>query len=126
MFLTKYEASGIDLWARSANLSTSGSNAMAIDGGGNIYVTGRTSFAPTIFGTDTIHNLALFVVKYNGAGSSLWAFADSLPVASASSIAVDGSNSVYLTGSFSGSECIIGTDTLYRSTGGVTDLFVQI
>jgi hypothetical protein len=124
MFLTKYEASGIALWARGSSPSISGSNGIAIDGGGNAYITGRNSVFPTVFGTDTVHTAGVFVVKYDGAGSSIWAFGDSLPTTYVTSIAVDGSNSVYLTGSFSASECILGTDTLYRSTGGVTDLFV--
>ncbi len=124
MFLTKYEATGIALWARGAIPCYSISEGVASDLAGNAYITGYNSSSPIIFGSDTLHSTGLFVVKYNGAGSSLWAFGDSIPTGSSSSIAVDGPGSVYLTGSFSGSECIFGTDTLHRSTGGVFDLFV--
>jgi hypothetical protein len=65
------------------------------------------------------------VVKYDSAGSSVWAFVDSFPAGIVSSIAEDGSNNVYLTGYFSGLVMHLRiTDTLYRSTSGFSDVFV--
>lgn len=73
-FLTiKYSSSGIDLWSGGIIYNGSGANddkptAIAVDGSGNVYVTGRSDSDNSA----TI-NYDFATIKYNSTGSQLWA-----------------------------------------------------
>ncbi len=95
----KYNSDGVQQWIAyfdgSGNQEDS-ANAIAIDGNGNVYVTGRSVGAPNIMTYDDFAT-----VKYNSAGIQQWvaryqkelyAFDESR------SIAVDGSGNVYVGG----------------------------
>ena len=92
----------LDLGASGATVH---SQAIATDTGGNRYVTG--DFSGTVnFGSNTLTATGFnsgFVAKYGPTGAVLWAvgFEGSQNLAG-SGIAVDGSENVYTTGSFSG------------------------
>jgi secreted PhoX family phosphatase len=98
--------------------------SIATDATGNVYVAGN------FFNTITLGNTTLtsagnrdgFVVKYNKNGEVQWARSVGGPgTESASSIAVDGSGNVFVSGFFNNS-ISIGTTTL--TSGGLEDIFV--
>ncbi|MDQ3021858.1 MAG: SBBP repeat-containing protein [Bacteroidota bacterium] len=105
----KYNSSGIQQWVRRYN--GTGNNAdyarsMAVDGSGNIYVTGASDG----IGTDGDY----LTIKYNSNGDSLWVKRYDGPNSSgdeALSVAVDGLGNVYVTGNSYG----IGTQTDYAT-----------
>ena len=93
----KYDPAGNQLWVKRYNGPGNGwdaANAIALDGSGNVYVTG-TSVGSGPYGDYT-------TIKYDAAGNQLWVkryngpgHDDDVAVA----IAVDGSGNVYVTGS---------------------------
>ena len=95
----KYNNSGEQKWVARYNEPGNGSdaNAIAIDGSGNVYVTGRS------LGLDSIWEYA--TVKYNSAGQLQWVRryrAPDSPGDAATAIAVSASGNVYVTGQSSG------------------------
>lgn len=105
----KYNTDGTQLWAARYNGPGNGediANALAIDGSGNIYVTG------TSFGLHTDSDYA--TIKYNGAGTQQWAVRYNgvgNGYDSATALAVDSLGNVYVTGTSFGSE----TDSDYAT-----------
>lgn len=112
----KYDASGVQQWEARYNASGNwdGATAIALDGGGNVYVTGYSDVYGT--GRDCV------TIKYNPAGDTVWVRrynnGEWGSTDLASSIAVDNSGNVYVAGSSTGS--IASTDYLlikYRPNG---------
>jgi hypothetical protein len=109
----KYSSSGVQQWSRryGQGLGSLYSGAsIAVDGSGNVYVTGNSGNG-TFGGPSTFDYLT---IKYNSNGDSLWIQryngpGDSLDYAT--SIAVDGSENVYVTGRSAG----IGTSYDYAT-----------
>jgi hypothetical protein len=101
-FLTKYDPSGNVLWSRQIGTSSSDyGNAVAVDGSGNIYISGYTSGS---LGGTSAGGVDAFLTKYDASGNVLW----SRQIGTSSSdygrsVAVDGSGNAYLTGYTSGS-----------------------
>jgi uncharacterized delta-60 repeat protein len=105
----KYDTSGQEQWAvryRGPGNSGNVANAIAVDGSGNVYVTGRSSTSGTDYDYATI--------KYNSAGQEQWAARYNGPangVDDAVAIAVDGLGNVYVTGNSVG----LGTNFDYAT-----------
>lgn len=128
IFLAKYNSSGIPQWVESpGGTNDDFGSAIAIDNSGNIYITG--SFRGGIqFGTITQAANAtyydVFVAKYDPVATT-WLWANSDLVGSnneySQSIAVDGSNNVYVTGNFLSSVSFASTS---RSSKGSADMFI--
>lgn len=118
----KYGADGQLLWVRRYDGPAGGldeANAIALDGAGNVYVTGRSQ------GTTTDMDYA--TVKYDSDGNQLWVRRHDGPVAGydeARAIAVDRSGCVYVTGSSTGSGTRADYATVKYSSGG-EELWVQ-
>jgi acyl dehydratase len=135
LFLAKYSASGALLWAENMPGQTSGSvgqgAGVAIDGLGNIYVTGNYSGTVAFDPSSSAHNLTsptggfdVFVAKYDPNGKALWAMdmpGTTYDVDVGNAIAVDGSGNAYITGSFEDS-ATFGSTVL--KAGGLNDIFV--
>jgi uncharacterized delta-60 repeat protein len=106
----KYDPAGNQLWERryyGAENYSFEPEAIAVDGSGNVYVTG--------YGEESYGNIYYWTVKYDPAGNQLWERGyNSLGEGKdhkARAIAVDGSGSVYVTGESKGS----GTDYDYAT-----------
>ncbi len=92
----KYYANGDTAWVRRYNgpgNSVDQANAIAIDGSGNVYITGAS------YGSGTAQDYA--TIKYYGNGDTTWVrryngLGNNTDVANA--IAVDGSGNIYITG----------------------------
>jgi len=121
------------IWAKSAGTSADEyPYDIARDVDGNIYACGFF-FGPSMsFGNITLTNSGnwnFFVVKYDSNGNVLWAKnPDGTPEAAAGSIAIDGANNVYVTGSFWGPTLTIGDTTLtnvnYSAYEDQSDIFI--
>lgn len=94
----KYDANGKQLWIRLYNREPYGedlANAIAVDDGGNVYVTGYSNVSAATGGKDYA------TVKYDTNGKQLWAKGYNGPgnrVDEAVAAAVDGNGNVYVTG----------------------------
>ena len=104
----KYKPNGDTAWVRRYNGpgdTTDGARAVAVDGSGNVYVTGGSEGSGTDYDYATIkyypNGDTAWVRRYNGLGNSTdYAFA----------IAVDGSGNVYMTGKSCGSGSLYDYD----------------
>jgi len=117
-------------WAQSSggnNYDTG--NAIAMDAGGNVYVTGTYLSASTTFGSTVLTNNGnydIFIVKYSPTGSVLWAkgFGGSNDE-SATCITVDVTGNVYIAGWFYSSSIAFGSATVNAVQSNISaDLFV--
>jgi hypothetical protein len=92
IFVAKYSSAGVREWVR--QFGTSGDdagNGIAVDGSGNVYVTGWVNPSMDSFG--------IFVAKYSGTGVRQWVRQLGTNGWDAGNgIAVDGSGNVYVTG----------------------------
>ena len=114
----KYDAGGAEQWVRRYNGPASGEDearALAVDGSGNVYVTGKSS------GSGTMDDYA--TVKYDAGGVEQWVRRYNGPASrddEAYALAVDGSGNVYVTGCSGGSMCDKGDyATVKYDAGGV-------
>lgn len=128
IFVAKYNKNGTLQWVQSAG-GTVGElgTDIAVDGNGNVYITGGFSGTATFGSTSVVSggNNDVFVAKYNNSGLIQW-------VQSASgtgndyglSIAVDGSGNAYITGSFAGTATFGATSVTAQYSDA--DVFVAM
>ncbi len=128
IFVAKYTAAGTHLWSRRfGGTSNDVANGVAVDGSGNIVVTGYFSGTVDFGGGPLVSgsNSDVFVAKYSASGSYLWSghfggttMSDS---AMATAVAVDGSGNIVVAGYFYGSANFGGG---LLSSAGSSDIFV--
>ena len=131
-FVVKYNTAGIPIWARSGGgPGWDWARAIAVDGNGNVYVTGRFESDSLILGSDTLVRAGqqyddIFVVKYDPNGNVLWARrAGGSDRDGSTGIATDGSGNVYVVGWFWSTSIAFGSITLTNAGGTIpVDLFV--
>jgi len=113
----KYNANGDTLWVRRYNgpgNSDDLASSLAVDGQGNVYVTG------TNYGSGTSADYA--TIKYNSVGVQQWVQTYNGPgngIDKASSLVVDGQGNVYVTGYSTGSGTSHDYTTIKYNSAGV-------
>ena len=127
VFVVKYDAAGNVVWAKGAGGSAlDDGNSIAVDGSGNVYVTGFYTNSSITFGTTTLTNAGgndVFLVKYDANGNVVWAkSAGGSNNEVGWGLAVESSGNSYITGHFESSSISFGTTTL--SNAGSSDIFV--
>lgn len=131
VFLVKYDAAGNALWAKTfGGIDGDLGNGIAVDAGGNIYITGWYTSASLTMDTYTLTNSAtttsdMFIAKLNTAGNTIWAKS----IGGTSSergygIAVDASGNVFTTGAFSSPTINFGTGVLTNAGSATNDFFI--
>ncbi len=131
VFLTKYNANGNVLWAK----STGGTkakvlvNSAAVDVSGNIYLAGSFTSPTITFGSiiltkdsDSYNNF--YLAKYDSNGNALWAKSTGGFNDAATSVALDASGNIYLAGWFSRSTITFGDYTLKNTHNATDDIFL--
>jgi hypothetical protein len=129
-FTVKYDNSGNVLWAKSAGgTGLELMNGIAVDAGGNVFVTG-TFYSPSFtFGSTTLINGGsaigdVFVAKYDNSGNPAWAkSAGGVEFDVARRITTDAGGNVFVTGMFASSSITFGSVTLNSSVPGF-DIFI--
>ena len=98
IFLVKYDSAGTKQWTRQLGTSSYDSGqGVAVDGGGNVYVTGLTGGG--LDGNSNAGNWDIFLVKYDSAGTKQWTRQlGTITYDYGYGVAVDGSGNVYVTG----------------------------
>ncbi|MCE2835377.1 MAG: SBBP repeat-containing protein, partial [Chitinophagaceae bacterium] len=137
IFLAKYNSSGAYVWAfRMGGTGSDVGNSLAVDGSGNVLLTGNVNGALAIDfdpGSGTANRTGaglndIFLAKYNSSGAYVWAFR--LGGAGndvGNSLALDGSGNVLLTGYINGTTAIDfdpGAGTANRTGAGNNDIFL--
>ncbi|MGE5363644.1 MAG: SBBP repeat-containing protein [Bacteroidota bacterium] len=130
VFLVKYDAAGNVLWAQSAGGKYADyGRSVAVDGSGNIYMTGDFSSQEISFGTETLTNTDegsadIFLVKFNSDGNVLWAQSYGTAYTDRGiSVVTDASGNVYMTGCFSSAQITFGTTPPIENAGN-SDVFL--
>ncbi|MGI8966353.1 MAG: SBBP repeat-containing protein [Limisphaerales bacterium] len=123
--LLKYDGAGTLLWAQQIGGPGNDDGTVAIDGLGNLYLTGTFSGSATFGSTNlTATNLAsdIYVAKYTANGNLFWAKrAGGSNADSSRDIAVDVGQNVYITGNFAGNASF---DSASLSSTNSSDIFL--
>ncbi len=105
-------------WAKSAGslYSDDGGGSIAMDSGGNVFLSGFFGQPSITFGFTTLFNKGgsdMFLVKYHQSGNVFWAKSFGRTGSeSASGIQADANGNIFVIGSFDGSIIVFNTDTL--------------
>ena len=125
VFLAKYNNSGNLIWVRQGGGNDYDyGNSVEPDRDDNIFITGRFNGSAT-FGSFTLTSSGssdIFIVKYNSSGNVLWARrAGGSGVDYGNGVSTDATNSVIITGYFSGSATF---GSINLNSSGSYDIFV--
>jgi len=134
IFVSKLDTDGNFVWARAmGGMNNDSGWAIAVDGAGNVYTTGRFAGTadfdpgPDTFLLSSAGAYDIFVSKLDTDGNFVWARSmggTSNEVGRA--IAVDDAGNVYITGYFADTvDFDPGPDTFHLSSAGAQDLFVS-
>jgi len=134
VFVSKLDASGNLVWAKSfGGTGTDAGNSVAVDGSGNVHITGyfqgTADFDPGDGTTDltSAGEQDVFVSKLDASGNLVWAKRfGSTDYDVGWSVAVDGSGNVYTTGYFQGTvDFDPGAGITNLVSAGQSDVFVS-
>ncbi len=126
-FMVKYSTSGAVIWAKGFNGCDYG-HCVCTDVSGNSYFAGSFTGSQITFGTYTLTNSGtydnLYLVKYNSAGTVIWAQGGGgHNVIIPNGIVVDNNGNSFITGYFNGS-ITFGSTTLNSTGGSKYDIFI--
>ena len=126
IFITKYDASGNCVWAKSAGGNDWDDGVgISTDANGNCYVTGDFEGTATFGTIQLVSNgwIDIFIAKYDADGSCIWAkSAGGTDYDMGEGISTDADGNCYVTGCFAGT-ATFGTNQLI-SNGGL-DIFIS-
>ena len=107
VFVAKFDTSGATVWARSLGVTAYSDlgNAVALDGAGNVFVAGQSTF-PSFAGVALTNHGRVFLAKYDNNGTPQWArkaggSGGAGQFDTATALAADAAGNVYLAGAFS-------------------------
>ncbi len=126
VFLLKYDPSGNQVWARQslipkANCGGSGTT-VTTDNVGNVYLAGSYA-GPISFGAYTINGAGVYFVKYNSAGTALWAQGSNYSY-TGYALHSDGNDFIYLAGGGGMDSITFGSLTLNGNPNGFFNSFI--
>jgi len=124
LFLVKLDSDGNHLWSKSFGGSGDDyGNSVSVDSSGNVHITGYFWSSTIDFGGGALKNASagysdIFLAKFDSNGNHLWSkrfggSSDDL----GSSVSVDSSGNVYITGNFKSSTIDFGGGTLTNAGG---------
>ena len=134
-FLVKYDEYGDVLWAKSSTGRSEGLvHSIAVDGAGNVYLTGNFNGVSISFDTVTLYNTDVtgaggganvFLVKYDSSGQVQWgrSAGDSISYNESWGVAADAWGGVYVTGFFGGPVINFGGYTLTNPLAAEYDIY---
>jgi hypothetical protein len=129
MLIAKYDASGTELWAKSAGDTVYAEGyGVSTDAGGNAYVTGIFEVPSITFGTTTLTNAGsfghdMFITKYDASGTVLWAkSAGGSDNDVGIGVSTDAGGNLYVAGYFYSPSITLGTTTM--ANAGNYDVFI--
>jgi hypothetical protein len=138
IFLSRFDSSGTFLWARTwGGISDDYGEGVAVDGSGNVYVTGSFQDTSVDFDPDptsvdphSSHGYSdIFLSRFDSSGTFAWARTWGWSSSDVGyGVAVDGSGNLYVTGSFSGTFVDFNPDPLaddFHSSNGGDDIFLS-
>lgn len=107
VFVAKFDTSGATVWARTLGVTANSDlgNAVALDGAGNVFVAGQSTF-PSFAGVALTNHGRVFLAKYDNNGTPQWArkaggSGGAGQFDTATALAADAAGNVYLAGAFS-------------------------
>ncbi len=132
IFFTKYDSAGNVVWVKQTRGTSGGGDfvgGLAIDGAGNIYISGEHGNDTTYFDGIGVPGFAgedLFLAKYNSSGNIIWvrSIIDTTALNNAANVAINASGDIYLAGEFAGSSIKIGTSTFNNSGTDTHEIFL--
>lgn len=115
-------------WAALGTGIAQEANSVAVDNQGNVYITGQFG-GTTTFGSINLRatgNSNIFVAKYNSSGVVQWAVkaAGSGTFDKGTSIKVDATGNVYITGTFTNTAIFGNTSSTSVTSAGADDIFI--
>ncbi|MGE0638580.1 MAG: SBBP repeat-containing protein [Bacteroidia bacterium] len=127
IFIVKYDASGMLLWAKSFGGSgNDNSTGIKVNSEGGFFITGFYSSTSLMIDNTVLTNAGgsdVFIARFNKEGTMVWAkSAGSTADDEGNSISCDAKNYVYLTGMFESSSITFGTTVLTNT--GEHDIFL--
>jgi hypothetical protein len=124
IFIVKYSSTGTVLWAKKAGgTGTDKAIDIDVDNNNEVVMTGWFYSPSIMFGTTNLINSSsgtadIFVAKYNISGTVVWAKkATGTENDEPTSISIDGTGNIYLTGWFSSDNLQFGTINLVNKLG---------
>jgi hypothetical protein len=130
IFLLKFSSSGAALSASSAGGSGDDrSNAISVDGNGNVFIAGYFSSTSISIGSTTLTNAGvtdIFLARYNNSGVATWATSAGAALGEAvTCMTTDAAGDIYVGGYFYSSSLNFGASVLTNAgTTSTRDIFV--
>jgi len=116
IFLAKFDSNGNHKWSkRFGGSGDDFGSSVSVDSSGNVYITGGSGSSTVDFGGGALNGPGIFLAKFDSDGKHLWS--KSFVGGTGSSVSVDSSGNVYITGGFGSSTVDFGGGA-FTNAGG--------